>query len=157
TSDTLQRVAPFPRSLVVIGGGYVGLEFASMFAHFGSSVTVLDRGERPLKHEDEDVAETLTQILTDDGVELMSDALVTSVEESSEHATVQFRRSNADPGETLGTVEAEAVLIALGRTPVTERLGLARAGIQTADRGYIVVDESLRTSAPGVYAVGDVN
>ncbi|WP_166998129.1 FAD-dependent oxidoreductase [Paramicrobacterium fandaimingii] len=151
-SETLQHVSPMPRSLVVVGGGYVGLEFASMFAHFGSQVTVLDRGERPLKNEDGDVAETAAEILRDDGIEIVSRASVVSVSDSEDAAHVTY-----DIAGELTTVDADAVLLALGRTPETAELGLDRAGVRSDDNGFIVVDEHLRTSADGVFALGDVN
>lgn len=151
-SETLQHVSPLPRTLVVVGGGYVGLEFASMFAHFGSQVTVLDRGERPLKAEDDDVANTAAEILRGDGVTVVSRASVISVSDGAETARVTYELA----GERQ-TADADAVLLALGRTPVTAELGLDRAGVRTDDHGFIVVDEHLRTSADGVFALGDVN
>lgn len=151
-SESIQHVEPRPRSLVVVGGGYVGLELASVFAKFGSQVTVLDRGERPLRHEDPDVAETAAAILHDDGVRLVPRAVVTRVDDDGDRARVAFE---VDGGAQ--SIEADAVLLALGRTPVTEELGLAAAGVDTDERGYVVVDDRLRTSAPGVFAVGDVN
>ncbi len=151
-SESIQHVEPRPRSLVVVGGGYVGLELASVFAKFGSQVTVLDRGERPLRHEDPDVAETAAAILHDDGVRLVPRAVVTRVDDDGDRARAAFE---VDGGAQ--SIEADAVLLALGRTPVTEELGLAAAGVDTDERGYVVVDDRLRTSAPGVFAVGDVN
>lgn len=121
-STTLQHVQPLPRSLIVVGGGYVGLEFASMFAHYGAAVTVLDRGARPLRREDPEQAEVTC---------------------------------TAD-GRTV-TRGAEAVLLALGRVPATEGLGLDRAGVNVDERGFVRVDEHLRTTAGGVYALGDIN
>lgn len=151
-SESIQHVEPRPRSLVVVGGGYVGLELASVFAKFGSRVTVLDRGERPLRHEDPDVAETAAAILHDDGVRLVPRAVVTRVDDDGDRARVAFE---VDGGAQ--SIEADVVLLALGRTPVTGELGLAAAGVDTDERGYVVVDDRLRTSAPGVFAVGDVN
>ncbi|WP_017575871.1 dihydrolipoyl dehydrogenase family protein [Nocardiopsis kunsanensis] len=152
SSQTLQHVSPLPRSLVVVGGGYVGLEFASMFAHYGSEVTVLDRGERPLKNEDTDVARTAAEALRGDGITITSGATVTSVADGPDHARVTYQVEGREQ-----TIEAEAVLLALGRAPATADLALERAGVRTDDRGYVAVDEHLRTSASGVYAVGDVN
>lgn len=152
SSETLQHVSPLPRTLVVVGGGYVGLEFASMFAQFGAEVTVLDRGARPLKNEDADVARTAIDVLYGDGITITSDATVTSVTDGEYRARVTYRVDGREQ-----SVEAEAVLLALGRAPATEGLDLATARVRTDDRGYVEVDECLRTSAPGVFAVGDVN
>ncbi len=151
-SETLQHASPRPRSLVVVGGGYVGLEFASVFTHFGTDVTVLDRGERPLRHEDEDVAATAAGALRGDGVRFVTGASVTEVRDGSNLARITYEVD----GESR-TIDAEAVLLALGRTPATAGLGLDQADVATDDGGFIVVDDRLRTSAEGVYALGDVN
>ncbi|WP_147918116.1 dihydrolipoyl dehydrogenase family protein [Ruania zhangjianzhongii] len=151
-STTLQHVSPLPGSLIVVGGGYVGLEFASMFAHFGAEVTVLDRGERPLRQEDPEVAETAVSILAGDGVQVTSAAEVTSIAAGPEQAEVTYA---ADGREM--RLGADAVLLALGREPATDGLGLERGGVDVDDRGFVAVDEYLRTTARGVYALGDVN
>lgn len=151
-STTIQHLSPLPRSLVVIGGGYVGLEFSSMFAHFGSSVTVLDRGQRPLKSEDADVAATAVQILSDDGVQIVSGAQVTAITDVATHADVTYESADGQH-----TIRTDAVLLAAGRAASTAGLGLELAGVDVDDRGFIVVDDRLRTSAEGVFAVGDVN
>ena len=151
-STTVQHISPLPESLVVVGGGYVGLEFASMFAHFGAAVTVLDRGERPLRHEDPDVADTAVGILAGDGVRVTSGADVTSITDGPERAEVTYTADGRE--ERIG---ADAVLLALGREPATDSLGLERGGVAVDERGFVVVDEYLRTSAEGVSALGDVN
>lgn len=151
-SETIQHVDPLPRSLVVVGGGYVGLEFASMFAHFGAKVTVLDRGERPLKREDEDVAATAAKVLDEDGVHIASGAEVTAISDDGTHVRVDYTVEGAAQ-----RIEADAALLALGRTPATTGLGLDSAGVDVDERGFVVVDSQLRTSADGVFAVGDVN
>jgi pyruvate/2-oxoglutarate dehydrogenase complex dihydrolipoamide dehydrogenase (E3) component len=151
-SESLQHIDPFPGRLVIVGGGYIGLEFASMFAHFGSEVTVLDRGPRPLSNEDDDVAEVVAQALSDDGITIISNASVTAVDDGSESATVSFEVEGEQK-----TIDAEAVLLAVGRKPATADLGLGKAGIDTDERGFITVDDHLRTTADGVFAFGDVN
>lgn len=151
-SGTLQHVSPLPRSLVVVGGGYIGLEFAWMFAQYASSVTVLDRRGRPLKGEDADVAQTATEVLRADGITIIPGATVTAVADGAAQARVSCQIDGREQ-----RIEAEAVLPALGRTPATKGLGLEQAGVDTDDRGYAVVDGRLRTSVPGVYAVGDVD
>ncbi|WP_321169231.1 FAD-dependent oxidoreductase [Ornithinimicrobium ciconiae] len=150
-SITLQHVHPLPPRLVVVGGGYVGLEFASMFAHFGSSVTVLDRGTRPMRREDADVAGVAAAALEDVGVQFVTGASVTQIEDGPTTATVTYTVDGAPR-----TIEGDAVLLALGRTPATKDLNLQAAGIEVDEGGAVVVDEHLRTTAKGVYAVGDV-
>ncbi|WP_411731435.1 FAD-dependent oxidoreductase [Paeniglutamicibacter sp.] len=150
-STTLQH-APLPRSLVVVGGGYVGTEFASMFAHFGSKVTVLDRGARALKKEDEDVAAEVLSALADVGVEVRVGASVQRIRQDADSAKVSYNQ-----GGQMHEIEADAVLIALGRTPATGGLNLEAAGIELTATGAVKVDERLSTTAEGVYAMGDVN
>jgi len=149
-STTIQH-APLPKSLVVVGGGYVGVEFASMFGQFGSKVTVLDRGQRALSKEDADVASEVQSCLEDAGVTILSKAQVTGISQDSTSATVSF-----EVGGEPRQISADAVLIALGRTPATRELNLEAAGIRSGERGEVVVDEFLATSAEGVYALGDV-
>lgn len=151
-STTVQHIDPLPKRLVVVGAGYVGLEFAGMFAGFGSAVTVVDRGEVFLRREDRDVADSVAGVLAASDVEIVQGAEVVRVEDVD--AGVRVVMSGGD-GER--TVDADAVLFATGRRPVTDDLGLDAAGIETDDRGYVVVDERLRTSVEGVFAVGDVN
>ncbi|WP_026819009.1 FAD-dependent oxidoreductase [Arthrobacter castelli] len=150
-STSLQHAGELPGHLAVVGGGYVGLEFASMFAHFGSEVTVLDHGDRPLRREDRDVADVAVRALEQDGVRFVTAASVTGIEDSDQAAVVSYTQ-----GGGAHTVEADAVLVALGRRPATEGLNLDAAGIRVDDGGYVAVDEQLRTSAEGVFAVGDV-
>lgn len=151
TSVTLQH-APLPEHLIIVGGGYIGIEFASMFAQYGSEVTVLDKNPRPLHREDWDVAAEVFDSLADSGVRLVSGATVLRLCQETDCAAVQYLWNDQEQ-----TVRGDAVLIALGRRPTTEGLDLAAAGIETTETGAIKVDERLATSVPGVYAVGDVN
>lgn len=151
TSVTLQH-APLPEHLIIVGGGYIGIEFASMFAQYGSEVTVLDKNPRPLHREDWDVAAEVFDSLADSGVRLVSGATVLRLCQETDCAAVQYLWNDQEQ-----TVRGDAVLIALGRRPNTEGLDLAAAGIETTETGAIKVDERLATSVPGVYAVGDVN
>ncbi|QEN15736.1 FAD-dependent oxidoreductase [Mycolicibacterium sp. ELW1] len=152
TSTELLSLPELPELLTVLGGGYVGLEFAAMFARYGSEVTVLEHGPRILAREDADVAACLHDILSSRGVEIVTAAEVTSVTEARQAAWVTFQADRMQHA-----VEADAVLVALGREPVTDDLGLAEAGVETTSAGAIVVDEYLRTSQPHIFAVGDVN
>lgn len=151
TSTTLQQ-APLPKHLIIVGGGFIGLEFASMFSQFGSEVTVLDRSRRPLLRIDRDVAFEVAKSLHDSGVRIVSGADVFRISQSADCAQIQYLWNEQEQ-----TVRGDAVLMALGRRPDTEILNLAAAGIDTAENGAVLVDEHLRTSVPGVYAVGDVN
>lgn len=152
TSTSIQHVDPFPRRLAVVGAGPIGLEFASMFRDFGSEVTVLARGERILPDEDQDVASGVHELLTEAGIDLRTQVDVTSLEDGTDAVTVHM-----DTPEGPWQLQADAVLMATGRRPATEDLGLEQSGIETDERGTVVVDAQLRTSAEGVFAMGDVH
>lgn len=147
-STSIQHVDPLPERLAIVGGGPIALEFASMFAQFGSAVTILERGERILRGEDEDVADSVRQALEDQGVQIVTGTEATALEDDGSVVTVQT---------TGDSVVADAVLVAVGRVPATDGLGLAAAGIDVGGGSEVVVDDQLRASAEGVWAVGDVN
>ncbi|GAA3738851.1 FAD-dependent oxidoreductase [Leifsonia bigeumensis] len=151
-STTIQHVEPLPERLLIVGGGYVGLEFAGMFAHFGSQVTVVDHGERLMRHEDRDVADTVQALLEESGVEFVLDADVERIEDEPDAATVVVATA-----DDIRRLTVDAVLVATGRKPTTDGLDLEAAGIAVDDRGFVVVDDRLQTSVPGVFAVGDIN
>ena len=153
TSTQLLARPERPDDLVVIGGGYVAVEFASMHAAFGTRVTLLERGPRILRSEDDDIAATATEILTTAGVTVHTGVVVTDVKDDHAASVVTF----TDPAGVERTVRADTVLAALGRRPHTADLGLDAVGIQTDANGAVIVDEHLRTTQPHVYAVGDVN
>jgi len=152
TSTDLLETEVLPNRLVVLGGGYVGLEFAAMYAAYGSKVTVVERHPEILGGEDDDVAEVARELLTEAGVEFVTSAQVTRVEDGAGESTVHFTRSGADQ-----SLPADRILVASGRRPVTAELGLDAAGVETRPNGSIVVDGHLRTSQPHIFAVGDVN
>lgn len=152
TSTDLLEAEELPRRLVVLGGGYVGLEFAAMYAGYGSEVTVIERHSAILGREDQDIADTAREILARAGVAVITSAQVDGVDDGPEAAVVRYVVDGASHA-----VPADKVLVALGRQPVTAELGLDAAGITTRADGAIVVDEYLRTSQPHVFAVGDVN
>ncbi|MFF0341299.1 FAD-dependent oxidoreductase [Kribbella sp. NPDC004875] len=147
-STTIQHADPFPRRLVVVGGGYVGLEFANMFQHFGSDVTVLDTQDTFLPRAEPVVAETVRDVLTRRGITLRGGTDVRGIRHTADGLSVRL-----DDGD----LRADAVLLAVGRTPATAGLGLDTAGIATDRNGFVRVDEWLRTSVDGVFAVGDIN
>jgi pyruvate/2-oxoglutarate dehydrogenase complex dihydrolipoamide dehydrogenase (E3) component len=140
-----------PKHLIVLGAGYVGLEFAQAMVRFGSTVTVIDRRERLLPREDEDVAGALGELLAKEGIRFLLGGTVESVSGVSGES-VQVRVSSAGGDEVL---EATHILSAAGRAPNTEKIGLEKAGIELSADGHIKVNASLQTTAEGVYAVGD--
>ncbi|MER6978925.1 dihydrolipoyl dehydrogenase family protein [Streptomyces carpinensis] len=148
TSESIMDLRRIPERLVVLGGGYVGLEFAHMFAAFGSRVTVLERGPRLLPREDADIALALTEYLQQDGVALITNTTVKEV--VSERGTVRVLLEDGS------VVTADDVLAATGREPVTDGLDLEAAGVRTDERGFVRVDDRLATDAPHTWAVGDV-
>jgi len=141
-----------PAHLVVLGGGYVGLELAQAMRRLGSRVTVLDANDRLLPREDSDTQEALGALFKDEGIDVVAGANVVSVSGRS-GAAVQVRLESA--GET-GMLEGTHLLAAMGRTPNTAGIGLDLAGVELDDRGYIKVNEKLETTAPGVWAIGEV-
>jgi pyruvate/2-oxoglutarate dehydrogenase complex dihydrolipoamide dehydrogenase (E3) component len=152
-SETIQELNHLPEQLIVLGGGYVGCEFAQMFRQFGSRVTLIERSMDFLPREDRDVAEQVLGILRDGGIEVMVGAQVQSVEGRSGEAVRVALQTPA--GAKM--VEGTHLLAALGRVPNTEDLNLAAAGVATDSRGFVQVNDRLETTAPGVWALGDVN
>ena len=140
-----------PEHLVVLGGGYVGLEFAQAMRRFGSAVTVVDRSKRLLPHEDEDTVGALMELLEAEGIKFHLDTVVQAVHGRSGEA-VEIRIDGAT-GEQI--LNASHILVATGRSPNTREIGLENAGIELQETGHIKVDASLKTTAQGVYAVGD--
>jgi mycothione reductase len=152
TSDTVMRLSELPRSMIIIGGGYVAAEFAHIFSAFGTSVTVLNRSDVMLRKEDADVAKRFTELLG----RRVDVRLETSVEAVESTGDGGVRVHTVRPEGKREDVEAEVILIATGRAPNGDTLDLAQGGIEIDDDGLIVVDEYLRTSAAGVFALGDV-
>jgi pyruvate/2-oxoglutarate dehydrogenase complex dihydrolipoamide dehydrogenase (E3) component len=140
-----------PARLLVLGGGYVAVEFAQMFRRFGSEVTVVQRGPRLLGREDADVAEAVAAVLQEDGIELLLGAEAVGVEPAGAGVRLTVR---TEDGER--TLAGSHLLAATGRVPNTDLLDPAAGGVETDERGYVRVDERLATTAPGVYAMGDV-
>jgi probable pyridine nucleotide-disulfide oxidoreductase len=150
TSETILELERWPQRLIVLGGGYVGCEFASMFALFGARVTLLQRPDQLLPREDPDIAAEVANILADQGVDLRLGVRAKAVHREGRNGEV------VAVVEDGSKVRGEELLVATGRTPVTTDLGLASAGVDLTDRGFIYVDEHLRTTADHVWAAGDV-
>ena len=152
TNVSLMDVDYLPQHLIVVGGSYIGLEFGQMFRRFGSRVTIIEMMSRLIGREDEDVSLTVQEILEREGVEVRLNAKCLSAEMSGEGVTVGVGCEEGSP-----KVTGSHLLLAVGRAPNTEDLGLDEADIHTDKRGYIVVDDELRTSNPKVWALGDCN
>ncbi len=149
---SLMELNVLPEHLIVLGGGYIALEFAQMFRRLGSRVTVVQHGPQLAEREDEDISEEIEKILTDDGVEVLLQAEARRVETTSAGG-VRLTVAMED-GERI--VDGSHLLVAVGRVPNTEELGLQEAGIEVDERGFVKVDEYLETTVGGVYAIGDV-
>lgn len=152
-STTIMELDTVPEHLIVLGGGYIGIEFGQMFRRFGSRVTVLQRDRRLLAREDADIAEAVAAILREDGLGIHLETDVVAVAPGPGGTIAVTARS---AGGDQSTYSGTHLLVATGRVPNTDRLGLAAAGVRTDERGFIVVDERLGTNVPGIYAVGDV-
>lgn len=153
TSTSIMELADLPRRLVIIGGGYIGLEFASMYASFGSQVTVLESYPELIAREDRDIAASVKETLEKKGIVFRMNAKVQSVNRVEDKAIVTFADSQTDE---VFVLEADAVLLATGRRPNTKDLNLEVAGVEVDVRGAIIVDEYLKTTNPNIRTVGDV-
>ena len=153
TSTSIMELADLPRRLVIIGGGYIGLEFASMYASFGSQVTVLESYPELIVREDRDIAASVKETLEKKGIVFRMNAKVQSVNRVEDKAIVTFADSQTNE---VFVLEADAVLLATGRRPNTKDLNLEVAGVEVDVRGAIIVDEYLKTTNPNIRAVGNV-
>ncbi|HKU62970.1 MAG TPA: mercuric reductase [Gemmatimonadales bacterium] len=152
-STSIMELDTVPEHLLVVGGGYIGLEFAQMFRRFGSRVTIVQRGGQLLPLEDDDIAEAVTAVLREDGIEVVLNARPRCAEPLPGGGVRLVVGTSS--GEV--ALEGSRVLLAVGRVPNTDRLDPAAGGIDTDARGFIVVNQRLETSAPGVWALGDVH
>jgi pyruvate/2-oxoglutarate dehydrogenase complex dihydrolipoamide dehydrogenase (E3) component len=152
TNSSMMAVDFVPPHLVVVGGSYVGLEFAQMYRRFGSAVTVVEMSPRLIAREDEDVSAAIRDIVEREGVAVRVGAECIAVEKEPSGVRVRV-----DCKEGAPVVEATHLLLAVGRRPNTDDLALDRAGVEVDERGYIKVDDELRTSVPGIWALGDCN
>lgn len=156
TSTTIMELDTVPEHLLVLGGGYVGLEFAQMFRRFGSRVTIVQRSGRLLGHEDDDIAQAVAEVLRQDGIELYLDTEAVRAEPATDGQVRLVVCTRGDGGGEERALSASHFLVATGRAPNTEGLNLAATGLQTDERGFVPANERLETAVPGIYALGDV-
>ena len=152
TNTSILELDTVPRHLIVVGGSYIGLEFAQMYRRFGAEVTVVEKGPRLIAREDEDVSEAVREILADEGIAVRTDATCIGFKPHADGVAVDVDCTSGEP-----VAVGSHVLLAVGRRPNTDDLGLDRAGVAVDDRGYIVVDDGLATNVPGIWALGDCN
>jgi pyruvate/2-oxoglutarate dehydrogenase complex dihydrolipoamide dehydrogenase (E3) component len=152
TNSSMMEVDFLPKHLIIVGGSYVGLEFGQMFRRFGSEVTIIEKAARLVPREDEDISTAIREILEREGIEIRLNANCIGFSKRGEETIAKVSCEEGSP-EVAGT----DLLLAMGRRPNTDDLGLDKAGIATDKSGYIVVDDELRTSVDGIWAMGDCN
>ena len=152
TNSSIMEVDFLPRHLVILGGSYIGLEFAQMYRRFGSEVTIVELAPRLIAREDEDVSQGVLDIVSGEGVKVELGAEVIGVDKRGDGIAVKFKRDG-----TVSEISGSHLLLAIGRIPNTDDLGLDKAGIATDARGFIAVDDELRTNVPRIWAIGDCN
>lgn len=153
TSTSLMEQAGLPEKLIIIGGGFIGLEFADMYAKFGSKVTLLDSGKTFLPREDTDISDEIYKAMTAKNIKIITSAAVESIHNSYNDVIIQFKNAEGTSEE----IEGSAALIATGRNPNLEGLDVNAAGIKTNAKGFLDVDEQLKTNVKNIWAIGDIN
>ena len=152
TNESILKLEELPEHLVIVGGGYIGLEFAQMFRRFGSKVTVLDRGKRLLTQEDPEFGEAIREVFQKEGIDIRLESNCIAAKERAGKIEISLECREED-----NTLECTHILIATGRVPNTSQLGLENTTVKIDNRGYIEVDDELRTSASNIWALGDCN
>jgi pyruvate/2-oxoglutarate dehydrogenase complex dihydrolipoamide dehydrogenase (E3) component len=152
TNTSLLALETLPKHLIIVGGSYIGIEFGQMYRRFGSEVTIIEKASRLVQHEDEDVSAAVLDILQGEGIHVRLDAECINLAQHDEGVSVGVQCNSGEPASV-----GSHVLLAVGRTPNTQDLGLERAGVATDERGYVLVDDQLRTNVEGIYAMGDCN
>jgi pyruvate/2-oxoglutarate dehydrogenase complex dihydrolipoamide dehydrogenase (E3) component len=152
TNSSMMDIDFLPAHLVIVGGSYIGLEFAQMYRRFGSQVTVVEMSSRLIHREDEDISEAIREILEREGIQFRLNAKCISVSPRGSGVAVGVDCTDGSP-----EIEGSHLLLAVGRRPNTDDLGLEYAGVACDPHGYVVVDDELRTSVPGIWALGDCN
>ena len=148
---SIMELDQLPEHLLILGGGYIGVEFSQMFRRFGSRVTIVQAGDQLLAHEDSDMAGEVAKILREDGIDILFNAKTLQLSGDKNKITMQVQLDGQQQA-----LEGTHLLVAIGRTPNTEDLDLPAAGIATDDRGFLRVNSRLETNVPGVYGIGDV-
>jgi pyruvate/2-oxoglutarate dehydrogenase complex dihydrolipoamide dehydrogenase (E3) component len=152
TNSSMMEVDFLPRHLVIVGGSYVGLEFGQVYRRFGSEVTIIEMGPRLIRREDEDVSTAIREILEREGINVRLDAKCLAVRKQGDEITATVECTSGSP-----EVSGSHLLLAVGRRPNTDDLGLDKAGVSVDQHGFIEVDDLLRTNVPGIWAMGDCN
>jgi pyruvate/2-oxoglutarate dehydrogenase complex dihydrolipoamide dehydrogenase (E3) component len=152
TNSTIMELDQIPKHLIILGGSYVGLEFAQMFKRFGSEVTIIEQGERLISREDEEISNEIKNILENENINILLSTKLTSLENSGEQISISLNQN----GKAY-VVKGSHLLVATGRKPNTDDLGLENTDLKLDERGYLVVDDELNTAVPGIYALGDCN
>ncbi|HFK5566878.1 TPA: dihydrolipoyl dehydrogenase [Elizabethkingia anophelis] len=152
TSTEALSLKELPKSMVIIGGGVIGVEMASVFNRLGTEVSILEYADHLISAMDHELGKTLQKILKKDGMDIRLQQAVYKAENLGNRTKVYFRDKNG----TENSLEADYILVAVGRRPYTENLGLENTGVKLDERGFIITDEKLQTSVPGIYAIGDV-
>ncbi|WP_411898329.1 dihydrolipoyl dehydrogenase [Elizabethkingia occulta] len=152
TSTEALSLKELPKSMVIIGGGVIGVEMASIFNRLGTEVSILEYADHLISAMDHELGKTLQKILKKDGIDIRLQQAVYKAENLGNHTKVYFRDKNGAEN----SLEADYILVAVGRKPYTENLGLENTGVKLDERGFIVTDEKLQSSVPGIYAIGDV-
>ncbi len=153
TNSSLLKLDVVPRHLIIIGGSYIGIEFGQMYRRFGAEVTIIERANRLVSHEDADVSAAVLDILQREGIHVRLESECITLSPHEEGVAVGVSCPKGEEPSSIGS----HVLLAVGRKPNTEDLGLDKAGVVTDAQGYITVDDQLRTSVPGIFALGDCN
>ena len=153
TNTSILELEKVPKHLLVIGANYIGMEFGQMFRRFGSKITIIERGERILAREDSDIAEEMHKLLTDEQIDIYTDAVTTSFKKTKKGNI----KATVNVGGKEQKITCSHVLIATGRAPQSEAMQLDKTGVKVNERGFIIVDDKLETNVPGIYALGDVN
>ena len=151
-NSTILQLDVLPRHLIVVGGSYIGLEFGQMFRRFGSDVTIIEQGPRLISREDEEVSQAVKEILENEGIQIRLNAKCITLANHGEEVTAGVDCEDGPP-----EIAGSHVLLATGRRPNTDDLGLEHAGVVVNERGYIEIDDQLRTNVPGIWALGDCN
>jgi pyruvate/2-oxoglutarate dehydrogenase complex dihydrolipoamide dehydrogenase (E3) component len=152
TNTSILKLGAVPRHLVIVGGSYIGLEFAQLYRRFGAAVTIVEKASRLIAREDEDVSEAIQAVLIDEGITVRTDATCIGFKAHPDGVAVDVDCVSGEPFAV-----GSHVLLAVGRRPNTDDLGLDKVGVATDARGYIVVDDGLATNVPGIWALGDCN